>query len=611
MKHHHLFKQMPLIIWLVAITILLSPTYAEEVYEHIFAEGSHWYSEDYIRARDLLVKQGRSHLPFLEEKTKSKDLNERLFAQILLCHIMTPQALEMWHKRLLSLADNDNVRNGINLNLETEWNKLPTRAVHVPSYYLVDLLRQSPKQGGNYRPEIAAVGLQFYLAPDIEVLDAVIEVVAQDKRLRCLAKPAIVKLGNSALPQMREVLEKTIAMQPSLPWGSTNPGLTQEQREDWDKYMLQTNRALVAAYVVSRLDDRTAIPLMAQCLKGQTTKYRYIEELSEYLSHMKPVEAIDSMLDCTLQSAINRRYKGNSDQPGYAVLRSHLASIGPQILPALKQRLNATQKEGEKIVLENLIAEISDVKGKPKEVAELRESLWFNPTTKKLLTLHELTGEDIFLPLKKLMLSGRWRTRRSATAQVNESTAACLAFAKLKETRAVPLLTEEIRKQHVYLEEMLNQRTTKGDAEAFDPLSAREAGYTFGERDTDIATSLTWGDTCLLALRKIGNDEAKTATAMIMSYPEYATRAMISLLLMKGNIDEIEKHLQSDDPVLREEAALAFQERHDERATHELLCAAARRQGPNHNQWKQYALSSCTDIRPVLHWLADSNSIRE
>lgn len=611
LRNYGWFTRAPLIVWLLLNSLSLAFAGVGEVEKRVFQYGARWRlehypraREHYVMAREALVEKGKAIIPFLERKTESPDSRERLFAKILISRINDPQMIEAWHKNLMSLVGKYEVLNAVRKHRQVNWDKLPRKAVDVPASHLADVLWEYGSDGSAGDREVTAVALQFYLAPDMEVLDAIVEAVPSDYALRRLAKRAIVKLGDPAVPRMREVLSKTVMMQPSVPWGS--PNITQEQREVWHKYWRQTSRTRVAAYVLSRLNNRESIPLMAKCLTGRFTNHEYIEELSADLAHMKAVEAVDSMLDCTVRSAVNRGYKGHNERRGYVVLRSHVKSLGQQTLPALRDRLKAAQKEGEKVVLTNLIAELSGVKGKKKEVAELRESLWFDTTAVDLLKLRELTGEDVFPKLSELM----WVWHLSAE-QVEEGAAACLAFGTLKETRAIPLLAKELRKQHEYLEEKLSERKIQKNAKPFDAQRAREAGYTFGRRETNMAQILAWGDTCLLALRRIGGDKAKQAVAAAARYSEYETRAEISLLLMEGKTDEIAEYLQSDDPALREEAALALLERQDKRATRELLCATARRQGPSHEQWKKYALSSRKDISPILRELAKSDSVRE
>jgi len=594
---------------LITCLIINSLVFAEvgEIEKRLFQDGAKWRGEDYVRTRQSLVEKGKAIIPFLEQKTKSPDSREKLFAKILISRINNPEMVQTWHKNLMSPIYNqyDISKTVRTYNRKIDWHRLPKEAVDVPASHLVDVLWEYDKPDSTDHKEATAVTLQFYLAPDMEALDAVIEIIPSEYKLVYLTGNAVVKLGSPAVPRMRQVLVRTVKMRPSAPQYSQK--LTKQQRKEWDKYRRQKYRACIAAYVLSRLNDRESIPLIAKCLADETTDYTYSEELSADLAHMKAVEAVDSMLDITITAAVNR-HEGSDVRPGYFSLRSHVKSLGPEILPALRNRLNAAQEEAEKIVLNSLITELSSTIGKDKEVAQLRESFWFNRTTEALLKLHKLTGEDIFPELSRLMLGHRKRPEKSVDEM--ERTAACLAFGTLKETRAIPLLTEGIRNQHEFLELNLNKRQAHKDAAPFDPQKAREAGYTFGQ-EKEIAKILAWGDTCLLALRRIGGNEAKQAIATASQYPEYKTRGEISLLLMEGKTDEILKHLQSENRAFREEAALALLELQDKRATYELLCAAARRQGPSYEKWKNYARSSRKDISPVMNELAKSTNVRE
>ena len=598
-----------LIIWLMISSLSVALAGVEDIDKSLFHDGARWRGENYARARNYLVARGEEILPFLGEKAESEDWRETLFAEILISRITDPAAVESWHKSLMSLVSTRSALEAARHYKGADTEGLPEKAEEVPASHLVDALWEYQGRRGAAEKEIAAVGIQFHLAPEIKALNAVLEAVPSENALARLAMQGIVKLGNPAIPRLREILVETVSMKPSTPWDPYRQ--TDEQKHEWANYRSQTSRACVAAYALSQLNDRESIPLIANCLSafapGKVPNSSYVETLSGYLGHMKAVKALDVMLDWTVHSAVKRCYEAKDGIPGYAVLRDHLKNLGPQILPTLRQRLKATDEEGGKIVLTNLIAELSGVTGKEKEAAELREAIWFDINTADLLRLHELTGEDVFPGLSELAFGKRIRFGR----QQNERVAACLAMGTLKEARAIPLLAEAILKQHEYLEKKLSERKAKEDAEPFDPQMAREAGYTFGQRDPGIALILAWGDTCILALRRIGGREAKEAMTRVGGYPEYKTIAESSLLLMGGKIDELAARLENDDRAVREQAALALLECQDERATRELLCAAGRRQGPSHDKWKEYALSSRKEIKPLLRDLAKSENVRE
>ena len=144
--------------------------------------------------------------------------------------------------------------------------------------------------------------------------------------------------------------------------------------------------------------------------------------------------------DPLFQAAADRRHMGNSGQPGYDVLQSHLASFGENAVEPLKARLRAATDECDRIVLGALIAELSGAEGKAMRVAALRETLWFDETAAGLLQLHELTGEDVFERLHGLMLG-----KRGLSSNKEKWKNAILAFGTLKEPRAVPILAELLK----------------------------------------------------------------------------------------------------------------------------------------------------------------------
>ena len=81
-------------------------------------------------------------------------------------------------------------------------------------------------------------------------------------------------------------------------------------------------------------------------------------------------------------------------------------------------------------------------------MAQLRESLLFDETVEGLLKLRELTGEDVFPRLCKFAFKGYDAAKNNA---------AMLAFIKLKEVRAVPMLANVVSQMHVSLDSVIRR----------------------------------------------------------------------------------------------------------------------------------------------------------
>jgi len=573
---------------------------AGEIVSRIFEDGACRRGEEYVRARNVLVGCGKEILPLLEQKRESKDWQQRMFAQILVARIDRSQEAAEWNQALAGLVSNYSVFETARSYREPDWEKLPDRAADVPASHVVDVLWEHAGSGSSGERRKTAAALQFYLAPRADAVEAVVEILAPDPYLKWLAREGLRKLGPAAIPALRQVLQATI------PPAIADPHqITRREQEAQQQFWIQMRRAAVAAYALARLEDDEAVPLMVSCLKRGGRSDEYIETLSESLAHLGATAGIDAILDHALQAAADRRRTGDSGQPGYDVLRSHLASFDEDAVAPLQQRLRTATEECDRIIMGALIEELSGAEGKAMEVAALRETLWFDERVAGLLKLHELTGEDIFERLHGLMLGNR-----GLSSNKEKWKNAILAFGTLKETRAVPILAGLLKTQHASLEDRLTERAATADAKPFDPQAAREAAHTFDRRDTYLATILDWGDTALLALRRIGGPQARAVVADTAAYSEYKVRAETSLLLIDGDVEKIVARLDDKDRAAREEAALALLEIGDRRATGELLRAAARRQGPSHLQWRQRALASAENITAELRQLHKSDDVR-
>ena len=581
------------------LALLAGSAVAGEVESRIFQDGARWRGEDYARARDMLVRGGDEIIPLLERKKKSKDWCERMFAHIIISRIKQPGNVVKWNKALKELVSYD-VAQTIKGYREPDWDKLPKTAADVPTSHLVDVLWEYGGRNGRHNSMAMVAALQFYLAPSIDALEPAVEILA-GPRFKFLAREGILKLGAQAIPRMRQVLDET--GRPPLP---RTPGtLTPEEEEALRAFRVQAERATVAAYVLSRLGDMDSVSRITKCLRYDNLDRGYIESFSESLAHMKAISAIDAILDHLLRFA-QRTHGDINNAQGYDLLRSYVVSFGKDAIPTLKRRLRTATAESDRIVLENMAFELSGVQGKQKKVAAVLESLWFDETADGLLKLHELTGEDVFPRLRDMAFENTGHSGNLAKRKQ-----AMLAFAKLKETRAVPMLAGMLKWQHENLERTLAKYNTKQNAKPFDAQVVREAAHTFDRRETDTARILFWGDTALLSLRGIGGTKARKAIQAAAAYPEYKARAEMCLLAVDGKVGKLAENLGDKDRAVREGAALALLETGDPRTTPELLRAAARRQGPRHQQWKQYALSSREDIVLELRKLLKSDDLRE
>jgi hypothetical protein len=564
----------------------------------VFEDGAQRRGTDYVRSRDVLAKQSSKLLPMLKEKAKSQDWQQRVFAQILINRIQHRDDVTRWNKALSELLKDRSKLATLKTYTEPEWDKLPTETNAIPASHLVDVLWETIPHSSS--DQQIAVAVQFYLKPQAEAAQAVIEVLTIDARLKFLAQRGLVKLGPIAVPHLHRVLEQTVP-----PVAKDRYQLTVEERNLEREFWRQTNRAQVAARVLAELQDVESIPLIVKCLKQRTTRYEYVEGLCAALARLKASSEIDTILDHLLRSATARNRRGNNDRPGYDALRGHILNFGPDAIPAVSLRLKSAKTRSDRVVLDHLVVDLSEIDGKRKEVAALRESLWFDATASKLLHLHELTSEDVFPRLAVLV---REQNRSSRT---NQQQLAMQTLGKMQEPRAVPLLTDVLNQQHKQLQRILTAKTRVTNEMSFDAQLIREASGSFGREESNLAKVLDIGDGALQALRQIGSAAARQAVVNAVEMDEYKTRAQTSLLLIDKRVDELVARLDSNKRDIREEAALALLDMGDVRSTRELICAAARRQGLSHEQWKQRAIASKKDLKPELKKLLDSKNVRE
>lgn len=557
---------------------------AGEVEARVFAAGATSRGDRYVMVRDALVRHGEALLPLLAEKAASGDWRERMFARILKLRIEHPQKIKEWRRAAALTASSGKAVRRLG---EPDWEKLPKEAAAVPGPLLVDCLWES---GNNEARALGAV-LQFYLAPSLDVAPAMLESQhVHYPYVTQLIREGLSRLGEPVLPLLRRSLREAATVSPSA------------ERSVRQRPWRRCRRAAIAANVISRLGDRESIPLLVTELEEASGNWEYIQALADALSRLKAGSGLNAILTQLMAAATaHRNARRDSDRrrvrEAYDSLRRAVTQFGELAVPLLRERLGAAESEMERILLGGLLAELAGAADRETQVARLRESLWFEQTAADLVRLHRLTGEDVFERLSRL--SG------------GEEKAAHAAFASLKERRAVPLLSDKLRRQHEYFQCLLARRKLRRDAPPLDAQTIREVAYTFETQATDIHRCLAWGDLLLLTLRRIGGEEAKEAIALAAAYPDYSARAGTSLLMLEGKFGEIVARLEYQDRSVREEAALALFERKDRRATAELLRAAARRHGPAHEEWRARVLASRDDVRPVLEAAAKSKEVRE
>lgn len=574
----------------------------DQVVERIFSYSVDWTEWAYFDARSALVNEGQTIIPFLEKKIQSSDPEERLYAQAIKAHISTPKQVQHWNQKLEKLLNSVLIQNDLNLSRKRfhEEHIAPVDFT-VPSFHLIDRL----KQDTNVRGEAEII--YFFQKPTLPVAKQILnspDYIWNQKEH--LVTSGMVALGNDIIPTMMKELE---------------PGRESKFGNGREEHII------LAANVLAALKHQPAIALIKAAIPSPdkqvdysrpsapgipagaltNTEYLFIFKLTRALSQLQAKEALPTMLSMTLKAAHDRvkisHHQKNGKTtyiPAYYMLKKHILALGPDIIPSLEKQRAETSDPTNLAALTAMLTELSGAFAPDKNVALLREKIQIIPCTADILRLYDLTGEEPYTRLSQLAFDPDNRA-------AGEKEAACLALGKLKHEPAIPRLLENIKMQHNYFDRELQRMMKRRPVTSIDYHKLRKET----RASNQIAASLRWGDLNLLTLRRIGGDKARKAIAEIQDFPEYSTRLKASLALLDGNIDALKEMLHNPSAAMREEAALALLEQGEETAITEVLRAAARKNGPIHDQWLNYARASGQDLTPTIQHLCASKNDRE
>ena len=570
------------------------------LYERLFEDGCKWRGSHYVKVRQALENQGEKILLFLEKKKASKDFNENIFARILINRIKAPKAAEKWRQEILKLVPfrNSSTYDGIDKD------KLPEKVEDIPSVFMVDMFWAHSDSIGNHPYDFPLLlAIQYYMNPDLETMRAAFDVLPSQYSIHHFIREGTAKLGLKSAPFLRSVLAEIISLNPE---GEYDFNGSEEVQDQWKVYRNKGIQSETAADLLVNIKDKKSIPLLHKCLKIYPNYNNYIEKISSHLASFKALEAINTMLDFTLDAVEQKNLIERHDEPGYLAMRSHILKLGKGAIPVLKKSLKNSTREIDRIIINSFILELSGIKGQEARLAKLKEEALIDPTAERLLLLNELTKEDVFERLVALTFMNNYDVSFPVDEQNERKIKACLALGILNDQRAVPLFQNEIKKLHVYLLKQLNGK----DIKTFNAQRVRETGYAYGSYNTNLSKILSWGDACILALQKITHPEAMKALMEICKFPEYKALAETALLF-KDDPEEVVKLLSSKSSEKSENASLVLFDHKDSRAVYELLRATARRQGEAHLVWKRRALSLKANKVALLEKLEQSQDLRE
>lgn len=601
----------------------------------LFTQGARLRGKSYAQARDYLVGRGSEILPLLQERASSSDWRERWFAAVLKYRIEHPGAAAAWQKlnlystpgcgflrRTREGEDNPRDHYGYYGDDPSFYNfpddgaspaPLPGEPPAMDHALFVDLLWEyttdypSDKHNSDssrHAHELCPVGREFASRPALELLDPLLDALrcseSAANSLRGFAHEGFIKLGLPAVPRLRAAVEEA-------------------------RYYSQQRGMLPAVLALSRLGDAASVPLLAARLNDYQNDILIKYSLLDALSYMKAEEGIDPLLD-QLVKCFREEIGGLGFVLEERHLKRYLLRYGAQALPALRRASIQAASPTARAVLESVILEAPGLPEGERDAAALRAEALFAsdmaPQITSLVALHGRTGEDIYPVLEErlrfffLVRLQRYRSHygdsRFFILPYQQWWAGIAALGAMREQRAVGLLADLLKTQHVQLVDLLAKKQQAGGSAAFDFEVIRESAFSFGNFHNELAELLLAGDLALRALWRIGGEEARVAIASAGEYPEFRSRAEFFLALLAGNRDDLNAMLRSEIRVQREEAALALAALGDARGLGELLRAASRRRGPAHEYWKEQALGlGAADVEATLAELGRAEDTRE
>ncbi len=635
-----------LIALLISALITLNG-FTDNIDEKSFNTCSRLRGDKYEKLRDLLLLKGDALKPMLKNKLKSKDLDKRLLAEAMIHYLDNPEKVKAWRTYFRDkkgfnwdqLINRVDLEKTTDLSFSSPYMKISTLNLEylqthqtekvIPDCITADLFWEGGYGHNDDMWKIWHSTLHFALFPNHDMASIIWGgTYSLHNNSELLYREGLVKLGKH--PRYMQTLEHTLMLLNHLE--------TDKKFKFTDAFREIEMKFRISLYVLSRLKNDKANALMLKILfhknnytiypddelpdtrniksmvkrwyKGQRIRIMpIIEALSYRRSEQNLSHLVHFMLICGKSKKLATYWKIR-----YWIVKSY----GKQALPLLQELHNSYAHDWQKIVIKATMAEIDARNTEQNSVAKLRESIFLEPTIKRLLELHKQTGESI---ASRLVKTYEYPPDKHEAKKIK-------VLGELGDPEAIPYLTKiisEAHEEHIwYVAQKLKVKLPYSFPKDISPYwqlcveKSNELGYA-GLLDTReirimgnwlVSQKLTVADLAIRAIADINGENAKKVLRKISDFPAFTVQAESMLLAMDQKHDLLKQRLSSPKVGVREEAALALWKLNYQEATPHLLRAAACRRLSQFTEWKEYAASS-KNLKQALIEMGESENIRE
>jgi HEAT repeat protein len=311
------------ILWTIAILcVAASTSWSQDLsLDDVFARTARFKGDSYRAARNILERQGEKLVPFLKEKTKSEDWQERDLARALLLRLEQPALAKIYHRLQSWRHHTVTARDGgkFNITWDTEEAKQakqdPEQDVLIDESslpLLLEMLREIADEA-NHSSHHAAWDRALTMAGHFAAADsapALVHWYAAHWRGRERMPGVLVKIGPPALPWLRDVIREGSWL--------AGPG---------------------AVKILARIGDRDeGAALLLEKLKVDKADHM-TEPAAAALAEMKITAALP-LIWAQLHKSVElaRKQDHSSGRPSYHGLRKAITEFGKDALVFLKEK---------------------------------------------------------------------------------------------------------------------------------------------------------------------------------------------------------------------------------------------------------------------------------
>ena len=529
----------------------------------VFEKCAAFDADAYCVARDALVQQGKTILPFLTGKVRSEDWRQWSLAEALILHVEKPEQVATWRQALgawmAKLVYRDDGSVVVKLNVTPPEEVVVVKADAWP--ILVDAMRAHDGQTRTERPAERAKQILAHLA-EPRTIDAMIHFGNVE---------ALVKIGKPAIPALHRAVRR--------------------KAETWH----EQRRKMAAAKALGQIGDQSSTAVLIE----ELGKPLYVDTAVACCQALGPIgtaEGAEIVFDMLRASAAG--WKGTTVQgarPGryYAPLRGAMLAFGQTGKGVLKKRA-AGKDVLDRGIASGLLFEMahrdraeafyraygaammalqgrlwwSDPQRRPDHLAFGRQMFWTEA--------HESQADALSVPLPPPL--------RIELALAQPQAGNVVALGRLKDKNlAFQVMAAALDRCRYKVELVLIALAELGKAEAVDVYrkllaTRRDVAYvTLVE--AVVLLGEPKGAELLREMIRLNGTKGYFATK---TYATTAALAKTVLPALEGDAEVLVKLLQSDQASVRRVAARALARKGDIRAAGVLLTEALAEKGPVH-----------------------------